>query len=146
MNPLISVMFSAVLDFLKDGKSGAALAVKSIVRYPLKAIATLLFAPLLAIRVARVAKTPARRFIAGVGLPIAVITAYVAGTWTGTVTFALFMLTKFGFFVGVAVVMSSLVSVIVSTAIILMTFNATCLLFLKMSSEDVVAHLRSVSQ
>jgi hypothetical protein len=146
MNPFFSMLFSASTEFVRGRQAGLASAMKSVVRYPLNAVATLLFAPFLAVRVARIAKNPIRRMIAGVGLLTGVAAAYVAGTFVGKTAFALFMFANFGFSMGLGVLIGSLTSVIVSGTIIALAFNGTCLLFLKMSAEDVVAHLKSASE
>lgn len=145
MNPLVSTLLSASTEFLRGRQAGLASAMKSVVRYPLHAVATLLFAPFLALRVAGIAKNPIRRAIAGAGLLAGVVAAYVAGTFVGKTAFALVMFANFGFSVGLGMLIGSLTSVIVSGTIIGLAFNGTCLLFLKMSAEDVVAHLKSAS-
>lgn len=48
-----------------EGSSGMGSALRSVGRYPLRAVMAFLAAPFLAFRVARYAKSPLRRFVAG---------------------------------------------------------------------------------
>lgn len=135
-----------------DASRGSLTTVaRSILRYPIKTVAAFLMAPILAARVACVAKDPLRRVIAGVGLVLAVVAASVVGMVAGGL-----VATTLGFFgvlewFGVSAAIGYLlfgvaVGVPMSVVLSAVTLNATAWLFLHMSSEDVVAHLRSLSE
>ena len=129
----------------KIGDSSLGTVLSSILRQPIKTIAAFFFAPFLAFRIARFAKNPIRRIIAGVGLFIAMLAGWLAGTALGTATGALLIMSKFGFLWGFAFFVGTTTSVILSVAFSLLALNSTAWLFLHMSSEDVINHLRSLS-
>ena len=82
-----STLFAAAIEALAKrppGSGSLSTVARSIARYPIKAIAAFVVAPFLAFRVARAAKNPVRRLIAGVGLFLALLFAWLAGTFLGT--------------------------------------------------------------
>jgi len=125
---------------------GFGTVVKSIFRYPVKAVAAFFVAPFLAFRVARMAKNPVRRAIAGIGLFVSIVLAWLAGTTLGTLAGALLIATKLGYIWGIAFFVGSLLSVTLSVAFSILIFNATSLFFLHASSEEVVEYLRTLSE
>jgi hypothetical protein len=87
-------LFSSALGALSKRSSsgdGLGTVLKAIGRYPVKVLAAFFMAPFLAFRVARIAKNPVRRAIAGIGLFIAVLAAWLAGTALGTAVGALLL-------------------------------------------------------
>ena len=128
-----------------DGQSSLGVVVKSIWRYPIKMIAAFLVAPFLAFRVAALAKNPVRRLIAGVGFFLSILAAWLAGTFLGTVAGALLIAAKVGMLWGLAFIIGTTLSVVLSVAFSILVMNAVAFFFLHMSSEEVVAYLRSLS-
>jgi len=119
---------------------------KSIARYPIKAVAAFFVAPFLAFRVARMAKNPVRRAVAGVGLFISVLLGWFAGTALGTAAGALLIASKVGLLWGIAFFVGTLLSVTLSVAFSILVFNATALFFLHASSEEVIEYLCALSE
>ena len=118
----------------------------SVLRYPVKLLAAFFTAPFLAFRVARYAKDPTRRRVAGIGLFIAMLTAWFAGTAFGTVVGALLVMTRVGLLWGLAFLIGTTMSVVLSVVFSFLVLNATALLFLHMSSEEVIEYLRTLSE
>lgn len=142
-------LFSTALATLARTKTqggGFGTVIKSIGRYPIKTIAAFFLAPFLALRVARMAKNPVRRVVASIGLFISVLLAWLAGTALGTATGALIIASKIGLLWGVAFFVGSFLSVTLSVAFSILVFNATSLLFLHASSEEVIEYLRKISE
>lgn len=127
------------------GDSAVGAVAKSIVRLPIKAVAAYFCAPFLAFRVARHAKNPVRRIIAGMGLFIAMLAAWAAGTFLGSLTGALLVAAKIGLLAGWAFLVGTSVSVVLSITFQLSVLNAFSLFFLHMSSEEVVQYLKELS-
>lgn len=141
---LLQSIFGAVSKEAGNGSSLSSI-IKSVVRYPIKTIATFFTAPILILRLALTVKNPIRRLIAVVGLLISILLAYLAGTFLGSVVGAIFIFSHVGPLVAAGFLLGSTLSVVLSVAFTLFVFNATSWLFLHMSSEDVVEHLRSAS-
>lgn len=118
----------------------------SIGRYPVKALAAFFVAPFLAFRVARVAKNPTRRLIAGIGLFIALVLAWLAGTGLGTATAAMLIASKVGVLWAVAFFVGTFLSVTLSVAFSILVFNAVSFFFLHASREEVIEYLRTLSE
>lgn len=136
----------AISKSQSNGKGALAAAIFSIIRYPIKAIAAFVVAPFLVFRVARYAKNPIRRGVATVGLFMAVLSAWVAGTFLGTLAGGLFVLSKFGPFIAMGFLLGTTLSVILSVAFSMIVLNATSWFFLQLSSDDVIAHLKTISE
>lgn len=132
----------------KGGGPGGSIATvtKAILRYPIKTIAAFLVAPLLAFRVVRVAKNPIRRFVAGIGLFIAMLLAWLAGTFLGTLAGAALIASGVGLIWGIAFFVGTTLSVTLSVVFSILVLNATSWLFLHLSSEDVLIYLKSISE
>lgn len=64
----------------------------------------------------------------------------------GTVAGALVVASKFGPVLGLGLLVGTLTSIFLSVAFMVVSFNATCFLFLKMSQKDVVDYLVSISK
>lgn len=147
---LFSTLFSSAIAAIpKDAARGVGTLnsiTKSVVRYPFKAIATFFMAPILVVRVASIAKNPIRRFIATVGLFVAVSLSYLAGTFLGTLVGALFVMTHIGVLAGIGLLVGTSLSIVLSIAFSIFVLNATSWLFLHMSSDDVIEHLNNVSK
>ena len=108
-------------------------------------IAAFVLAPFLAFRVAALAKNPVRRLIAGVGFILSILAAWLAGTFLGTVAGALLIAAKVGMLWGLAFIVGTTLSVVLSVSFSILVMNAVAFFFLHMSSEEVVAYLRSLS-
>lgn len=145
---LTANIFATAIDALSkkpDGSGSLITVIRSLVRYPVKTVAAFLCAPILAFRVARVAKNPIRRLIASTGLFISFILAWFAGTFIGTATGAALISTKFGVLVGLGFFIGTSFSITLSVAFSIVVLNASSWFFLQMSSEEVVAYLKSIS-
>lgn len=129
-----------------SGDSAFGAVAKSVVRLPIKAVAAFFCAPFLAFRVVRIAKNPVRRIIAGTGLFIALLAAWAAGTFLGSIAGAVLVGLKLGLFWGFAFLVSTSVSVVLSVTFQLLVLNAFSLFFLHMSSEEVVQYLKTLSE
>ena len=142
-------LFSSALSALaRRGSQGGGLGTVliSIGRYPIKVVAAFFVAPFLAFRVARVAKNPIRRFVAGIGLFIALVLAWVAGTGLGTAAAALLIASKVGALWALAFFVGTFLSVMLSVAFSILVFNAVSFFFLHASSQDVIDYLRTLSE
>lgn len=128
-----------------DSPGQVQTAVRMVWTYPIKGLAVFFTAPFLAYRVARLADDPWRRRIAGLGLVFSVIAAWLAGTAVGTTAAALLIMLKIGFFFGIAFLVGTALSLTLSAAFSLIVLNATACFFLKLSSQEIVDHLRSTS-
>lgn len=143
-------LFATAIETLTKNPTGSgsslATVIKSIIRYPIKTVAAFVMAPFLAFRLARATKNPIRRTIASIGLVLAVIAAWAAGTLLGTATGALLVMSQVGLIWGLAFFVGTTLSVFLSVAFSILVLNSTALLFLHMSSEEVVEYLRSISE
>lgn len=143
---LAASSLESLLRKRRSGGSSFGTVAGSVMRYPIKAVAAFFTAPFLAFRVARVAKNPIRRLIAGVGLFIAMLAGWFAGTALGTAAGALLVMSKVGLFWGLAFLIGTTLSVVLSVVFSFLVLNATAFLFLHMSSEEVVEYLRTLSE
>lgn len=144
-----ATLFATALDALSKKPKGSGSpfgsVTKSVLRYPIKTIAAFVTAPFLAFRVARSAKNPTRRVMAGIGLFIAITMAWLAGTLIGTATGALLIMSHMGLMWGLAFFVGTTLSVTLSVIFSILVLNATAWFFLHMSSEEVIDYLRSIS-
>ena len=143
---LFATGMEAITKNRNNGQGALAGAMASVIRYPIKAVAAFAVAPFLAFRVARFAKNPIRRAIATVGLFLAVLLAWAAGTFLGTMAGALLVLSAFGPIIALGFVLGTTLSVTLSVSFSILVLNATSWFFLHLSSEDVIAHLKSISE
>ena len=109
-------------------------------------LAAFFAAPFLIVRLAVTVRNPWRRTIAIVGLVLAVVLAYLAGTFLGTVAGALLVMSGVGVLVGLGFLVGTFLSVFLSLSFSLIVLNTVSLLFLKMSSKEVVDYLKSLSK
>jgi len=84
--------------------------------------------------------------VAGVGLFISVLGAWFAGTLIGTAVGALLIAAKVGLLWGLAFVVGTGLSVILSVTFSIIVLNSLSCLFLHMSSDEVIEHLKSISE
>lgn len=146
----IASLFASALEAIPSSKSsgqntfGAVL--RSVLRAPIKAIGAFLFAPFLIFRVARHAADTKRKWVAGLGLFIGAIFSYAAGTFLGGLAGAYLMGSLFGFWTGVGFFVGTSLSVVLTVTFQVLVLNATCFLFLGLSSAEVVEYLKSVSE
>lgn len=145
-----STVFATAIEALsrrsKEESTPLRTVARSIWRSPIKLVAAFIFAPFLAFRVARAAKNRTRRLIAGAGLFLAILLAWLAGTLLGTAAGALLIASQVGIIWGLAFFVGTAVSVTLSVAFSILVLNATSLLFLQLSSEEVVEYLRTSSE
>lgn len=96
-------------------------------------------------RLAVTVRNPLRRAIATIGLIFAVTLAYLAGTFLGTVAGAFFVMSNIGILAGVGFFVGSFLSVFLSLTFSVFVLNAVSFLFLKLSTQEVVDYLQSLS-
>ena len=146
----IASLFASALEAIPKGRaagqSSVATAIRSVVRAPLKAIAAFLFAPFLVLRVASIATDSKRRWVAAVGLFVASILAFAAGTLLGTLTGTFLVAQLFGWGTAIGFLVGTTFSVVLTVTFQVLVLNATCFLFLGLSSEEVVEYLKSRSE
>jgi hypothetical protein len=146
MQSVFSYLLNAMAAVLKNGPRGIGSLTRTVLRYPIKSVAVFVAAPVLILHIARLAPNRIRRAMATAGLIFGLGAGYFAGTWMGKSAIAAFATWKYGFIVGLWVAVCSAFSIFVSAAIMLLAFNATCLLFLKMSTQEVADHLESLAK
>jgi hypothetical protein len=150
MGNWIASFFASALEAIPRGRaagqSSVASAVRSVVRAPLKAIAAFLFAPFLVLRVARIATDSKRRWVAAVGLFVSAVLALAAGTLLGTLTGTFLIAQLFGWGTAIGFLVGTTFSVILTVTFQVLVLNATCFLFLGLSSGEVVEYLKSRSE
>lgn len=150
MGNWIASFFASALEAIPRGtaagQSSVASAIRSVVRAPLKAIAAFLFAPFLVLRVASIATDSRRRWVAAVGMFLAAILALVAGTFLGTLTGTFLIANLFGWGAAFGFLVGTTFSVVLTVTFQVLVLNATCFLFLGLSSAEVVDHLKRMSE
>lgn len=138
--------FDAIAKSNNAGRSNVASVISSVLRYPIRAFAAFLVAPLLIVRIALLAKNPIRRIIAVFGLIVALGLAYLAGTFLGSIAGALLIATKLGPLIALGFFVGTTFSVVLSVAFSIVVLNATSWLFVGLSSEEVLDYLKSISE
>lgn len=150
MTKWIASFFASALEAIprsKDvGKSPLASVIWSILRAPLKAIGAFVFAPFLVLRVAALATDNRRKWVAAIGLFLAAMLALGAGTFLGSMAGTFLVNALFGPFVALGFFFGTLFSVVLTVTFQVLVLNATCFLFLGLSSAEVVEHLKAVSE
>ncbi len=142
---LLSKTVSASSNSIKEHPNPLATTIKAAHRYPLKVLATFVIAPYLTWSVARRATDPARRRIAGLGLFVSVLMGWLAHTLVGSLAGSLIVASHFGSFWGLSFLVGTKISVIIRVAFSLTVFNSTAYLFFHLSSQEIVEHLREIS-
>jgi hypothetical protein len=137
---------SNVVASKNEGRSLLGSAIRSISHAPLKAVGAFIFAPFLVFRVVRIASDKRRRWVAAIGLFVAAILAIGAGTLLGSLAGAILMNTLFGPWVAIGFFLGTALSVFFTVIFQILILNATCFLFLGLSSEEVVNYLLRVSE
>ena len=137
------------IDILSNGVSelnkerGNLMSVFSkIYAYPIKIIASYVFAPILVVRIALIVKDPMRRLIAVLGLLLSILGAYGAATFLGTIAGALFVGSHIGILSGFGFFFGTVISVWLSVVFSIVVFNSISWFFLHMSSQEVVEYLK----
>lgn len=137
------------LDVLQRSSADAPLtlagAVRAVARAPIKLLAAFVAAPLLAFRLASSTTNPLRRLIAGLGIFLGLIAAWFAATVLGSFTGAFVVGSLFGPVIGLTFLIGTTFSIFIGLLFSIFVFNAVCLLSLHMSSQDVIEHLRRLS-
>lgn len=150
MISFISSLFSSAMENIP--KSAAAgripfLAVLgSVIRAPLKAIASFIFAPFLVLRLVATAKDNRRKLIAAFGLISACILSMMAGSFLGSLAGMYFIYNVFGAIPAIGYLVGTSLSVIFTVTFQILILNATCFLFLGLSSQEIVDYLKNVSE
>ena len=142
----IESVLDAILSDASQERSKLKRIFQSIASHPIKMLAAFFAAPFLIVRLAVTVRNPWRRTIAIVGLVLAVVLAYLAGTFLGTVAGALLVMSGVGVLVGLGFLVGTFLSVFLSLSFSLIVLNTVSLLFLKMSSKEVVDYLKSLSK
>jgi hypothetical protein len=146
----IASLFATALEAIpgskNSGQNALGAVVRSIVRAPLKAIGAFLFAPFLIFRIARHAADPKRKWLAALGLFIGAVLSIAAGTFLGTLAGAVLAGSLFGFWVGFGFLVGTSLSVVLTVTFQVLILNATCFLFLGLSSAEVVEYLKNTSE
>jgi len=150
MTNWIATLFASALESIprsaSSGNSSFAAVVRSVIRAPLKAIAAFIFAPFLVLRVDAIATDSRRKWIAAIGLFLASILSLAAGTFLGSLAGAFLVNTLFGPLMAIGFLLGTAFSVVLTVTFQVLVLNATCFLFLGLSSEEVVDYLKSTSE
>lgn len=136
---------TALKDDLSKEKSKIGTVFKQIYGYPIKIIATYIFAPFLMIRMACVVKSLLRRIIAIIGLLLSLVASYGAATFLGTLAGAALVASKIGWLVGAGFFIGTTFSVVLSVIFSIIVFNSVSFLFLKLNSQEVIDYLNTVA-
>jgi hypothetical protein len=118
---------------------------KEVMSYPIKALAAFIIAPILVMKVALTVKNPLRRTVAIVGLLLALLLSYVAGTALGGFAGFLIIASSIGWLAAVGFAVGTFLSVVLSVTFSIFVFNLVSYIFLKMSSQEVLDYLKEVS-
>ena len=143
---IVEQALSAVANDVSKEKSKLGHIFRKVASHPIKMVAAFFTAPFLMIRVAWKVENPIRRIIAIVGFIIAFLSAYVAGTFLGSIMGAVFVASKVGYIVAFGFLLGTTTSVMLSVTFCIFVFNSLSLVFLKMSSQDVVDYLQEISE
>lgn len=143
---LAKACFEAIQSSSEKGSGALSTTISTVVRYPIKALAAFFVAPLLAFRIARIAKNPLRRAVATIGMLIAVLLAWLAGTFLGSLAGAALISSKFGFLVALGFLVGTTLSVVLSVTFSILVLNATCLFFVHASKQEVIDYLVAISE
>jgi hypothetical protein len=143
---IVEQAISVIANDVSKEKSNLVQIFRKVASHPIKMVAAFFTAPFLMIRVAWKVENPIRRIIAVVGLIVAFLSAYLAATFLGTVAGAVFIASQVGFLVGFGFLLGTAISVILSVTFSIFVFNTVSLVFLKMSSQDVVDYLQDISE
>lgn len=118
---------------------------KEVMSYPIKAIAAFITSPILVIKVALTVKDPLRRTVAIIGLLLALLLSYAAGTALGGFAGFLIIASTVGVLAAVGFAVGTFLSVVLSVTFSIFVFNLISYIFLKMSSQEVLDYLKEVS-
>lgn len=150
MGKWIASLFASALGALAqskaDGRIPLIAVLRSVVRTPLKAIGAFVFAPFLVLRIVAMARDPRRKWIAAIGLFLAAVLSLGAGTFLGSLTGALLIGEFFGMGKAAVFLIGTSFSVVLTVTFQVLVLNATCFLFLGLSSEEVVEYLQRASE
>lgn len=142
---LLSRSIDAIADDASSGKSKIKAITKTIAQYPFKILASFIMAPFLLVRMAWKVKSIPRRIFAIIGIILAVISSYAAGTTVGSITGALFIGSHVSWLVGLGFLIGSTLSIFLSVLFSFTIFASTSYLFLKMNNEDLLSYLDEIS-
>ncbi|MYB37673.1 MAG: hypothetical protein F4Y26_09870 [Gammaproteobacteria bacterium] len=113
----------------------------SIVRYPLKVLATFFVAPVLLVKLAYTVKNPWRRLFAVVGLSLALFAAYCCGTFLGSLAGAALIWSQLGLLMALGFLVGTALSVLLSVVFAILVLNAVSFVFLKMNTQEILDYL-----
>jgi len=140
-----SEILSTIADEASVEGSRIRTLFKEIASHPFKVIASVIMAPILIIKIALHVKNPIRRIIAVVGLLIAILFTYAAGTYLGSAAAFFFLGGTLGWFSAFGFLIGTLTSVYFTVIFTLILFNLISFVFLKINSEEVVDYLDGIS-
>jgi hypothetical protein len=143
---LFSTALGAVAQSRSEGRNSVASVIRTIIRAPLKAIGAFIFAPFLVFCVASLATDKRRKWVAAIGLFAAVLLSLGAGTLLGTLAGAFLVNSLFGPWIAIGFLVGTTFSVVLTLTFQVLVLNATCFLFLGLSSEEVVGYLQKASE
>lgn len=136
---------AAITDNTLKEKSKFVSVFKEIAGYPIKVLASFIFAPFLITKIALTVKNRIRRIIAVIGLVLSLIFSYLAATFLGTLAGAAFVASKIGFVVAIGFFVGTTLSVYLSVIFSILVFNAVSFVFLKLSSKEIIDYLNKIS-
>ncbi len=134
-------MDSVSNDFKAENSRIKSMA-KAIWGYPIKVIAMYFAAPFLIFNIARLTKNRIRRLIAIAGLSLSFLLSYAAATILGSFAGFLFIASKIGILAALGFLIGTTLSLYLSVIFSIIVFNSVSFLFLKLTSEEVVEHLK----
>ncbi len=140
-----TLFLSSVLDVASKEHNNLKAILKSLWSHPIKLASAFVVAPFLVFRIAQVANNPVRRWVASIGLFIAIILAYVAGTFLGTFAGALIVMSSVGLLAGVGFLIGTTFSVFFSFIFAIVVLNSVSFFFLKVNTQEVIDYLDEIS-
>ena len=145
MGKLTSGIVEEALTAAADEKGKLSRIFKRVASHPVKMIAAFFAAPFLMLRIAWSVKNQVRRFLAIVGLIVAFLMSYVAGTFLGSIAGAALIASKVGYIMALGFLVGTTLSMILSVTFCVFVFNFVSFIFLKMNTQEVIDHLHDIS-
>jgi len=156
MKPLMGVLAiagQAIKTNAEKEQSKMRGIIESIWRYPVQTIALFLFAPIILIRILiksfkshHKKASKLKIAITIFGFLTATFLALAGGTFLGSFLGFLFLSSKIGFISAFLFLIGTSTSVLFTVAFQIFIFNSFALLFVKMSQDEVIEHLDSLTE
>lgn len=143
---IVEQAIAAISEDAAREQSKLAQIFRKVASHPIKMIAAFFTAPFLMVRVALKVKNPIRRILSVSGLIVALLLAYLAGTFLGSLAGAAFVASQVGYLMAAGFLIGSTLSVLFSVTFCIFVFNLVSLVFLKMSTQEVVDYLQEISE